>query len=61
MGCDFYIYIYLEIEHTKGISYYELPTMRGYYCDLECGVCDSDDDETVLTKHIILYQNDMFC
>jgi hypothetical protein len=29
----------------NGISYCELPTIRGYYCDLECGVCDSDDDE----------------
>ena len=29
----------------NGISYYELPTIRGYYCDLECGVYDSDDDE----------------
>jgi len=45
MGCDFYIHIYLEIEHNKGISYYHLPTKRGYYCDLECGICDSDDDE----------------
>ena len=45
MGCDFYIHIYLEIEHINGMSYCELPTMRGYYCDLECGVCDSDDDE----------------
>ena len=45
MGCDFYIYVYLEIHHINGISYYELPTIRGYYCDLECGVCDIDDDE----------------
>jgi hypothetical protein len=45
MGCDFYIYIYLEIQHINGISYYELPTIRGYYCDLECGVYDSDDDD----------------
>jgi len=45
MGCDYYINVYLEIEHNNGISYYQLPTVRGYYCDLECGVCDSDDDE----------------
>ena len=45
MGCDYYIYVYLEIEHTNGISYYELPIIRGYYCNLNCGVCDSDDDE----------------
>ena len=46
MGCDFYIYVYLEIEHTNGISYYELPTIRGYYCEMDCGIYDSDDDET---------------
>jgi len=45
MGCDFYIHVYLEIQHINGISYYELPTIRGYYCDLECGVYDSDDDK----------------
>ena len=45
MGCDYYIYTYLEIHHINGISYYQLPTIRGYYCDLECGLCDSDDDE----------------
>ena len=45
MGCDFYIYTYLEIEHIKGVSYYHLPTIRGYYCDLEYGIYDSDDDE----------------
>ena len=45
MGCDFYIHVYLEIHHINGISYYKLPTIRGYYCELECGVCDSDDDE----------------
>ena len=45
MGCDFYIFPYLEIQHMTGISYYELPLIRGYYCNLECGICDSDDDE----------------
>jgi hypothetical protein len=45
MGCDFYIYVYLEIQHTNGISYYQFPTIRGYYCDIECGIYDSDDDE----------------
>jgi hypothetical protein len=45
MGCDFYIYVYLEIEHCNGISYHEFSTIRGYYSDLECGICDSDDDE----------------
>lgn len=45
MGCDFYIDIYLEIHHINGISYYELPFIRGYYCELDCGIYDSDDDE----------------
>ena len=61
MGCDFYIYCYLEIQHNTGISYYELPTIRGYYCDLECGVCDSDDDENDYyynsTEYKTLYDN----
>ena len=35
MACDFYIYTYLEIQHIHGLSYYELPTIRGYYCELE--------------------------
>lgn len=45
MGADFYVYVYLEIEHTRGISYYEFPTIRGYYCDLEYHIYDSDDDD----------------
>jgi hypothetical protein len=45
MGCDYYINVYLEIEHINGISYCELPTIRGYFSDLECGVYDSDDEE----------------
>lgn len=61
MGCDFYIYCYLEIQHNKGISYCELPTIHGYYCDLECGVCDSDDDENDYyynsTEYKTLYDN----
>ena len=61
MGFDFYIYVYLEIQHVNGISYYELPTIRGYYCDLECGVCDSDDDENDYyynsTEYKTLYEN----
>ena len=44
-GCDFYIYVYLEIQHVNGVSYYQFPTIRGYYCELECGIYDSNDDE----------------
>ena len=61
MGCDFYIYVYLEIHHINGISYYEMPTIRGYYCDLECGIYDSDDDENDYyynsTEYNTLYEN----
>ena len=56
MGCDYYIYTYLEIYHINGISYYQLPTIRGYYCDLECGVCDSDDDENDYYYNSIEYK-----
>jgi hypothetical protein len=56
MGCDFYIYPYLEIHHSNGISYYELPTIRGYYCELECGVYDSDDDENDYYYNSIEYK-----
>jgi len=44
MGCDFYIYVYLEIEHNKGISYFQFPTIRGYYCELGIDHCNSDDE-----------------
>ena len=62
MGCDFYIYSYLEIQHNNGISYYELPIIRGYYCDLECGICDSDSDDDEndyynSTEYNTLYEN----
>ena len=30
---DFYISTYLEIEHNQGISYYQLSTQCGFYCD----------------------------
>jgi len=60
MGCDFYIRIYLEIQHKNGISYCEFPSMRGYFCELDRGICDSDDDENDNYNSIeyeILYNN----
>jgi hypothetical protein len=59
MGCDFYIRIYLEIHHKNGISYYEFPTMRGYFCELDRGICDSDEDEDDYnsTEYDTLYEN----
>jgi len=44
MGCDYYIYVYLEIQHKHGVSYYSFPIIRGYYPDLDCGFTDSDDE-----------------
>lgn len=46
MGCDFYVYIYLEIEHKNGVGYYPLPRKRGWFCSLEnIGFYDSDEEE----------------
>lgn len=45
MGCDYFIYVYLEIEHTSGISKHELARIHGYYSELDCGIYDSDDEE----------------
>ena len=44
MGCDYYIDQFLKIEHTKGICYVELPTIRGYYPDMDWGVYDNRED-----------------
>ncbi len=56
MGCDFYIRMYLEIHHNNGISYYEFPTMRGYFCELGRGICDSDEDENEDDYNSIEYE-----
>jgi len=45
MGCDYYIDIYLKIEHTNGISYIELPCVRGYFCDCAWGIYEENEDE----------------
>ena len=44
MGCDYYIYTYLEITHTGGVSYYQLKTKRGYYTEFHNDSFDSDED-----------------
>lgn len=54
MGCDYYIYNYLEIQHINGISYYEFPTIRGYYCELDCGIYDNYYNSK---EYINLYRN----
>jgi len=56
MGCDYYIYSYLEIEHNNGLSYHFFPIIRGYYCELECGIYDSDDDENDYYYNSIEYE-----
>ena len=45
MGCDYYIYRHLKIEHTKGISYIELQCKRGYFFYFEIGFVDSDNED----------------
>ena len=45
MGCDYYIDIYLKIDHTGGICYIELPAIRGYFCDCVWGVYEKNEDE----------------
>ena len=42
MGCDFYIYKYLEIEHKNGVSYYSLKDERGWFCELDISWNNSD-------------------
>lgn len=48
--CDFYISAYLEIEHNQGISYYQLYTQCGFYCDFIRG------DASDLYEKSIYYQ-----
>jgi hypothetical protein len=45
MGCDFYVYTYLEIKHTHGLAYIELDKQKGYFCDCIEPMMDSDDDD----------------
>lgn len=45
MGCDYYIYIYLEIEHCGGYAYYGLQLLRGYFPDFDFCVYDSDYED----------------
>lgn len=50
MGCDFYIYTYLEIKHTNGVCYIELSHQKGYECDCMEPMQDSDDEDTEAFK-----------
>lgn len=57
MGCDFYIYIHLEIEHLGGVFYIEIPVKRGYYGELTGGYYDDDfeDYEHIKEEYQKLY------
>jgi hypothetical protein len=45
MGCDYIVYIYLEIKHKEGIAYIELDNKKGWFCDCIEPDRDSDDEE----------------
>ena len=44
MGCDYYIDIFLKIEHSGGVCYIELPCNRGYFCDCAWGIYEKEED-----------------
>lgn len=44
MGADYYVFQYLEINHSYGTSYIELFCNRGYYCNCLDPGYDSDTD-----------------
>ena len=53
MGADYFLYLYLKIEHRYGVSYIELSCERGYFCDcLDVGY-DSDTDNKERYDNII--------
>jgi hypothetical protein len=45
MGCDYYIYKYLVIEHKEGIAYYPLKPEKGYYPGLDISWYNSDSED----------------
>lgn len=47
MSPNFYIHKYIKIEHTNGISYYELYMVRGYFCDDIGTECYDSDTENL--------------
>ena len=52
MGCDYYIYKKLQINHENGVSYIELSCLKGYVSD---GKPDYDSDEEDFTGTTIDY------
>lgn len=46
MGCDFFIFTYLKIDHLHGTSYIELSCKRGYFCDCLDPGYDSDTNNS---------------
>jgi hypothetical protein len=45
MGCDYYVYTYLEIKHKYGFAYIELNKKKGWFCDCIEPDKDSDDED----------------
>lgn len=45
MGCDYYVELFLKIEHADGDTIIKLKTIRGYYGDFNTGPEDSDYEE----------------
>jgi len=45
MGCDYYIDVFLKIEHSDGISYLELDHIHGYFCECHMGIYEEHEDE----------------
>jgi len=55
MGCDFFIYTYLEIKHKEGICYIQLDRRDDWYCDCQEPMMDSDDEEENYKKKCDVY------
>ncbi len=51
-NCDFHIYRTLKITFTNGTTTINLPTKKGYFCDCNWGIDDSDDEDDIhIDKH----------
>lgn len=55
MGCDFFIYLYLEIKHSEGVCYIELNKRDDWFCDCLEPIMDSDDEEENYKKNCDTY------
>ena len=55
MGCDYYINRFLRMEHPGGVSFVELPRIRGYFCECDWGINDSDVEDDDKYYHDPVY------